>query len=123
MAAKRLRTIELLGQYNAELVTAWTSELDAGGGQTRTSKDELRGQAEQFVRLLLDAAGSGSLDITSEGWAPVLRFLDEVSASRVRAGYTAAQTATFIFSLKRPIFAILRRELADDAKAIAEAVS
>ena len=120
MAAKRLRTIELLGKYHNELVTAWTNELEAGGGQTRTSKDELRGQAEQFVRLLLDAAGSGSLDITSEGWAPVLRFLDEVSASRVRAGYTAAQTATFIFSLKRPIFAILRRELADDAKAIAE---
>jgi len=120
MAAKRLRTIELLGKYHTELVTAWTNELEAGGGQTRTSKDELRGQAEQFVRLLLDAAGSGSLDITSEGWAPVLRFLDEVSASRVRAGYTAAQTATFIFSLKRPIFAILRRELADDAKAIAE---
>jgi len=120
MAAKRLRTIELLGKYHTELVTAWTNELEAGGSQTRTSKDELRGQVEQFVRLLLDAAGSGSLDITSEGWAPVLRFLDEVSASRVRAGYTAAQTATFIFSLKRPIFAILRRELADDAKAIAE---
>jgi rsbT co-antagonist protein RsbR len=118
MAAKRLRTIDLLEKYHNELVAEWTRELESV--QTRTSPQELRGQAEQFLRLLLDAARSNSLDISSETWTPVRRFLDELSASRARAGYTWVQTATFVFSLKRPIFAILRRELKDDVQAIAQ---
>src|SRR5262245_37239502 len=65
MAAKRLRTIDLLGKYHTELVAEWTKELEAAGLQSRTSKEELRGHAEQFLRLLLDAVHGRSLDITS----------------------------------------------------------
>jgi rsbT co-antagonist protein RsbR len=122
MAAKRLRTIELLSKYHTELVEEWTKELDAAGTQTLASKEEVRGQAEQFLRILLEAARSGSLDVESGGWAGVRRFLDGLSAERVRSGYTSAQTASFIFSLKRPMFSILRRELAGDANALADEI-
>jgi rsbT co-antagonist protein RsbR len=122
MAAKRLRTIELLSKYHTELVEEWTKELDAAGAQTLGSKEDLRGQAEQFLRLLLEAVRSGSLDVASDGWASVRRFLDELSTARMRRGYTSTQTATFIFSLKRPIFSILRRELAGDANALSDEI-
>jgi rsbT co-antagonist protein RsbR len=38
----------------------------------------------------------------------------------VAQGYSSDQTATFIFSLKRPIFAKLSKELGSDAKAMAD---
>src|SRR2546430_3949984 len=44
------------------------------------------------------------------GWQEVLDALASLSRSRARQGFTPAQTANFIFSLKRPLFALLRKE-------------
>ncbi len=43
-----------------------------------------------------------------------------MSRSRVAQGYTSDQTATFIFSFKRPLFSRLRSEMGSDAEALAE---
>jgi len=124
MAAKHLRTIDVLDQFHKELLEEWTSELHASREQGKVSvaAAEVRGQAEEFLRLLVSTARSGGTDIDSQSWAPVLAFLDQLTAARARAGFTSAQTASFIFSLKRPIFAILRRELGKDAQALADEV-
>jgi hypothetical protein len=47
-------------------------------------------------------------------------LLSEISQSRVRQGFTPFETATFVFSLKGPLFAYLRTELADHPVALAE---
>jgi rsbT co-antagonist protein RsbR len=121
MPAKRLRTIDVLDRYHEELLDEWIRELSENVEKSRGSKAaELRPQAEEFLRLLVKAARSGGTDIDSESWAPVRAFLDELSSARVRAEFTSADTAIFIFSLKRPIFAILRRELGKDADALAD---
>jgi rsbT co-antagonist protein RsbR len=46
-------------------------------------------------------------------------FLEEISRSRATQGFTSDQTAMFIFSFKRPLFASLRKEYAGDAEALA----
>jgi rsbT co-antagonist protein RsbR len=122
MAAKKLRTLDVIDRYHKELLDEWTKELQVSAAQSKASvaTAELRGQAEEFLRLVVAAARSGGTEIDSQSWAPVRKLLDEVTASRVRAGFNSAQTATFIFSLKRPIFAILRRELCSDAQALAD---
>jgi rsbT co-antagonist protein RsbR len=122
MPAKKLRTADVLDRFHKELLAEWTSELKATEEQSKSSAAaaELRAQAEEFLRLLVAASRSGSQDVASESWTPVRDFLDNLCAVRARAGYTAAQTATFIFSLKRPIFAILRRELGNDVQAFAD---
>jgi rsbT co-antagonist protein RsbR len=62
---------------------------------------------------------SGNLnDIASSAWAPVRDFLAEISRTRARQGFTATETATFILSLKLPLFARLRQEYANDAAAL-----
>jgi rsbT co-antagonist protein RsbR len=124
MPAKKLRTADVLDKYHRELLEEWTAELQASGAQSKAggAGADLRAQAEEFLRLVADAARRGDPDVGSEAWAGVRRFLDELSAARVRAGFTSAQTATFIFSLKRPIFAVLRRELGNDAQALADEI-
>src|SRR5262245_2455114 len=105
MAAKKLRTLDVFDKHHKELLDEWTNELQASVAQGKASvtAGELRAQAEEFLRLLVDAVRSGGTDVENQSWTPVRKFLDELSASRVRAGFTSAQTATFIFSLKRPI--------------------
>jgi rsbT co-antagonist protein RsbR len=44
-------------------------------------------------------------------WADARDVLEESSRTRAVAGATPTQTATFVFSLKQPLFDLLRREL------------
>ena len=54
---------------------------------------------------------------TSTGRAAgeVRNILTEVSRTRGLQGFSPSETATFVFSLKKPLFSLLRRELGKDA--------
>ena len=82
---------------------------------------ELREQAEQFLSLLAGPADSESiLDVNDAAWTPTRAFLADLSRSRARLGFSPSETASFVFALKRPLFALLRREFADDAQQLAD---
>lgn len=49
-------------------------------------------------------------------------FLEGISRSRAFQGFTADQTATFIFSFKKPLFARLRAELGKNPEALADEI-
>lgn len=74
---------------------------------------ELQSQSEEFLRVFLEAmkADPGDPD-RAEAWAPVREFLSGISRSRARQGFTPTETALFVFSLKQPLFDLLRRNLA-----------
>src|SRR5688572_3943743 len=55
-------------------------------------------------------------DLQAEPWKPVRNFLSQLATDRARHGYTASQTATFVFSLKEPVFNVLRREMQDPSQ-------
>jgi len=57
--------------------------------------------------------------VSGAAWAPVLEFLAVISRSRAIQGFSPAETATFVFSLKKPLFARLRREI-NDAQSLAD---
>jgi rsbT co-antagonist protein RsbR len=50
----------------------------------------------------------------------VRELLSTISVERARLGFTPLETATFVFSLKEPLFARLRQELGMDAAGLAE---
>jgi rsbT co-antagonist protein RsbR len=80
---------------------------------------ELRTQCTQFLRLLRQGTESANLDMDSAAWKPVREFLGDISRSRAQQGFTPSETATFVFSVKKPLFAILRERLSTDANALA----
>lgn len=87
----------------------------------KNAEAEIRQQAERFIPLLARAVARGqSYDVDTPAWADLRHLLSEISQSRVRQGFTPIETATFVFSLKEPVFALLRAKLGDSAALIEE---
>jgi rsbT co-antagonist protein RsbR len=74
-------------------------------------ESELSKQSRRFLELLTDAAQNDHADIETEAWKPVREMLSDVSRSRAAQGFTPTETSMFVFSLKRPLFDLLRREV------------
>jgi rsbT co-antagonist protein RsbR len=123
MAKGQSRIAGVLKKYEDELVAEWTNELKVAGSgkEGRINEQELFSQAKEFVSLLQQAAQLGDLTNTSRPeWKSINEFLEGISRSRVAQGFTSDQTATFVFSFKRPFFARLRAEFGRDADALAD---
>ena len=124
MAKSDNRTAGILKKHERELLNEWVSELkQAGSGSdARISEKELVEQAGRFLSLVQQAAqaAGGVHDIDSPQWEALRTFLEDISRSRVQQGFSSDQTARFIFSFKKPLFARLRSELGDDVKALGE---
>jgi rsbT co-antagonist protein RsbR len=117
--------VEIFERHEKDLLNAWMDlQLRSATSRRDLIKDnELREQSAQFLRLLRDAtarAGTESLD--NAAWAPVRELLASLSSSRARLGFTPSETATFVLSLKEPVFARLTQELGSDARALADEI-
>ncbi len=104
---------EVLRENEQEILADW---LKGMAGSTRRSDlindQEFRQQTSRFLQLLQQAVQSGEVtDIGGSAFAPVRDFLANLSASRARQGFTPTETATFVFSLKKPVTARLRKAL------------
>jgi rsbT co-antagonist protein RsbR len=113
----------LLREHEGELLAEWTREQSQvlSKQQGRLSETELREQSREFLALLRRATQDGDLsNVGGSGWQEVLEALGSLSRSRARQGFTPTQTASFVFSLKRPMFDLLKQQLRNDAAALAE---
>jgi rsbT co-antagonist protein RsbR len=82
---------------------------------------EVRELSAQFLRTLNLALDSGSPQTqTGPQWDELRKLLADFSRSRARQGFTPTQTATYIFSLKQPLFALLRKVLIDQPQKLAD---
>ena len=123
MAKGKVKTAAVLRQYQKELLGEWLEQLQpaGAGADRRISESELKTQAGEFLKLLITTAENGNVtDVGAAEWAPVREFLADLSRSRAVQGFTSDETASFIFSFKRPVFARIRQELASDPTALAD---
>ena len=122
MAKTQTRIAAILKKYEEDLVSEWIKELKLSGSgkELRISEADLFSQASEFISLLQQAAQGDSERTTGAEWNEIHDFLERVSKSRVAQGFTSDETATFVFSFKKPLFARLRSELGRDADALAE---
>jgi rsbT co-antagonist protein RsbR len=126
--ADRLTISAILQKRRDEIQSQWVQQLAtaASSKSGQVARDELRRQADEFLRAFNAAIRTGLTDsIDGPEWAEVRRFLEELSRDRVLAGFASDETAIFIFSLKKPLFEALRQEslanaqqFADDAWAV-----
>ncbi len=111
---------EVLRGHQTEILEDWLREMS---GSTRRSdlmkESELRSQCSRFLKLFIDAAGS---DLQSSSWNATKEMLSETSRTRAQQGFTPTETATFVFSLKRPLFDRLRAEYSRDPETLANAL-
>ncbi len=115
MAALQQRTIDLVRTHQDQVVTQWAGNLNAGTQDARLSPRELDTQLREFWRLFLDTLSqSSAAGIGGNEWAETRSFLEQLSRDRVLKGFSSTETASFLFSLKHPLFELLQDGLADD---------
>lgn len=118
----------VLAQHEAELLGAWKAALSAAGatGGGRIKDAELATQCRDVLSALTRAlssvgAADGEADGRGPAFAAVRDLLGGVSRSRAAQGFSPTETASFVFSLKQPLFARLRTDYANDAGMLADA--
>jgi rsbT co-antagonist protein RsbR len=118
------RLYSIVNKQEATLLSDWIKEQSSVQGRRGTvlKESELRNQSAEFISLLKTLLSQGSeSDIESPSWSGLREMLANLSQSRVALGFSPSETASFIFSLKKPLFNALRKELGGDAEGLADA--
>jgi len=113
----------ILKKHEPEILADWTqSQLAASTLRSDLMTEaELREQSRQLLNALQRGAQEGQLnDVSGPQWQEARDLLTRISRSRAQQGYTPSETATFVFSLKQPLFARLRKEIGSDVTALAD---
>jgi rsbT co-antagonist protein RsbR len=107
MATDSITTLnEILQKDEGTLLQHWVdNQVNATSYRPdRTSRQELMDHSRRFLALMREAVKSGDQDIMSSAWSGVRQMLDDLSVTRAQQGFSPSETATFIFSLKQPLF-------------------
>ena len=102
----------LVGDHEKEILPEWV-ELQKRGGSLQTGRiteAELTAQSSEFLQLLRGGLASGGADVAGAAYAPARDFLANISRTRAAQGFSPSETATFVFSLKQPLFNMLNRD-------------
>ena len=110
----------ILVEHRETICSDWLREMSASTRRADLIKaSELKDQCTQFIDLLTKALSSVGNDFTSGAYKPVRELLGDVSRSRALQGFSPSETATFVFSLKKPLFVAIREDMANDSDALA----
>jgi rsbT co-antagonist protein RsbR len=111
MAADTGSVAELVGKNEQSILPDWV-ELQKKSGTLQTGRiteSELASQSRDFLHLLRDGLAKGGTDASNAAYGPAKQLLAEISRSRAIQGFSPSETATFVFSLKQPLFNTLTR--------------
>jgi rsbT co-antagonist protein RsbR len=113
---------DLLARSERDLLEKWI-QLQLAAVTMRPDlieKDDLRDESRRFLGLFVRGLRTAGSDGSAAEWKDAREMLANLSVSRGRKGFSPAETASFVFSLKQPLFQLLRQELADDPARLAE---
>jgi rsbT co-antagonist protein RsbR len=117
------RISQLIQDHEAEIGAEWAEQLNALTVRSNVvSKDQLRKHCQQFLAAFAQATRGGELqNMEHRSWDEVRDILSFIWASLARNGSTPSETATFVFSLKQPLFTYLNQGFANDPAGLANA--
>lgn len=123
MPSRTSRLPDILRDREASILKQWLTLQSVDGGRRSAPVDERRASddSREFLKAVRTAAQTGNLqNIHASEWSSVRDFLGRLSEARAKAGFTPSETATFVFSIKEPIFVNIREELTGNPEALAE---
>jgi rsbT co-antagonist protein RsbR len=106
---------DIVRKHEGEILTDWVKEQVSAitMRQDLLPEADLREQSRTLLDAFRDALSRDGGDVTRPEWGAVRDLLSEVSRTRARQGFSPSETATFVFSLKQPLFNRLRQEIRD----------
>jgi rsbT co-antagonist protein RsbR len=125
VASDTSRLPALVDQHQSQLLASWLENQIASGSlrSGQIKEDELKNQSQRFLHEFIGGLKSGHTDdIVGAGWSGARELLGEISGSRASQGFTPSETATFVFSLKGPLFTLLRQEIKGNAQQLGDEI-
>ena len=115
MAEQQSKVAQLLRKHEQDVLQQWLSyQISATTMRADLTKEsDLREQSRRFLQVFIEIVQQNGDNENGGSWKSVKDILGEVSRARVAQGFSPSETATFVFSLKQPVFEMLRRELRD----------
>jgi rsbT co-antagonist protein RsbR len=112
------RLPELIRKHQQSLLSEWMAEQKASLSRKLIKDVELEEQCRGFLQALEKGAASGDVqNLDSAAWSDAKELLASVSRSRGVAGYSPSETALFVFSFKKPLFARIAHDLPPNEQA------
>jgi rsbT co-antagonist protein RsbR len=108
----------LIEKHEAKILLEWLQLQEKSGAlrSGRIGRSDLEQQCRKFLDALTRAIAGGSLDdIKASAFDATRNQIDEIARSRATQGYSPTETATFIYSLKEPLFNLISAEYRSDA--------
>src|ERR1700750_1323232 len=101
--------LRLIDRHGHRLLSDWLGQLRRDARYGGTQRDV---ETSELARRFLDQLRVGVQiaqfdDIETPEWRPIRELLEDLSRDRAVQGFSPTETATFIFSLKEPLFALL----------------
>jgi rsbT co-antagonist protein RsbR len=106
---------DLLGRKEAEILAAWIAEPSMAKALQKSGlrQEALQEQNSSFLAAFRDVAIAGlEDDVKSPVWARTRDILTDLSKDLSRRGLTPTEVATYVFSLKQPLFRMLQEATA-----------
>ncbi|TCG01914.1 anti-anti-sigma factor [Paraburkholderia strydomiana] len=112
----------ILEKNEEAVLKAWVAgQISGGVRQGVISEANVRDSSRAFLALFANAVKSSyDEQVSGEAWEPVRAHLTALSRERVIQGFSPVETATFIFSLKKPLFEALRKSLGKNLEALGD---
>lgn len=117
--------LQLLSQHEQQIIDDWLQEAGASSSRiTDAGRRSMRAEAQDLLHGVRDAlqAGADADAFQAPAWNGLRHTLEGLSRSRAAAGQSAGDTSMFVLAFKRPLFALVQRQLAGDADAQMAAV-
>src|SRR5579864_3969665 len=110
----------LIAQNKDQILREWIAEMNDSARRGDLIKEvELRSQCARFLDLLAQGTAGAGTNVQSGAYDPMREMLGEISQSRAQQGFSAKETATFVLSIKRSLFTVIRDAFEKDPKTMA----
>ncbi|MFW6413192.1 MAG: RsbRD N-terminal domain-containing protein, partial [Oceanicaulis sp.] len=118
------QTLKVLDDRFDEVLARWVATQSEEGVQRTDvfSKKEVREQSTRLLKAFRDGFAQSDLaepDLSQDAWTDLRAALKEISQERTERGVSPTQMATFVNTLKAPIFEFLTDAI-DDGKHLAK---
>ena len=116
---------DILDRFQTELLNDWLRLQTQATlpERHRIAESQIRRNSEEFLASVRDAlTGEATFDIYAPEWAQVRDLLTELSHQRATQGFSPVDTANFVFSFKKALFARIKAEFKSDSSALIQGV-
>lgn len=115
---------QIIRRHEDEIRSGWLSQVSASVRRTDLMSDkQFQSQGKELLSSIAEGVESGDVaHLDGSAWNHARELLTSISASRAAQGFKPSETATFVLSLKQPLFQAVRQELSGSADAMFEEI-